>query len=126
MSIVYVASEKSASFKSSFSDDLVEKLDNFKNYTPTWGLIGADELKLIFNIMGYENIFSKQIASNNQNSKDLSNNVFIASGSFLPSFLQFIVTGEKNISGLVYGSIVLLLTVILSFIILFGIAKIGS
>ena len=120
--MIYLFTEKYPSWKLTFSSDLLEKLDNFKNYTPTWGLLGADELKLLLNMMGYENIFSKQIASN-QNSNNLSNNLFISTGSF--SFLfNYLATGEKNISGIIYGVVVLLVTVILSIIILAGVVKI--
>jgi len=119
MSIIYIISEKSPSFKASFSDDLVEKLDNFKNYTPTWGLIGGDELKLILNIMGYDNIFSRQIVSNNQNSKDLSDNIHISSGTFSYLF-RFIATKETNFAGIIYGFIVLIITLFLSITILYS------
>jgi hypothetical protein len=46
MSIVYIISENSSSLKDKFTDDLIDQLDNFKNYSPTWGLIFVDEFKL--------------------------------------------------------------------------------
>ena len=50
MSILYIISEKKPSFKENISEDLAEQLDNFKNYTAPWGLIGVDELKLLLKL----------------------------------------------------------------------------
>ena len=69
MSIIYILSEKSSSMKDSFSDDLVDQLENFKNYSPSWGLIGIDELKLLLNVLGYQNDFSKLIIPENNDGK---------------------------------------------------------
>lgn len=125
ITMIYIFTEKYPSWKLTFSPDLHEKLDNFKNYSPTWGLFGADELKLILNMMGYENIFSKQIISNNQNSNNLSNNLFISTGVFGYLFNYF-ATGEKYMTGIIYGAVVILLTIILSIIFLFGVFKINK
>lgn len=125
VTMIHLFTTKYPSWKLSFSADLHEKLDNFQNYAPTWGLFGADELKLIFNMMGYENIFSKQIISNNQNSNNLSNNLFISTGVFGYLFNYF-ATGEKNMTGIIYGAVVISLTIILSMFFLFGVFKINK
>jgi len=59
MLLLYVATKDKSI--SSFSDDLVKQLENFKNFSPSWGLVGVEELKLLLNMMGYENLFSKSI-----------------------------------------------------------------
>jgi len=120
MTCVYLIAEKKDSFKDRMSDDLQEKLNNFKNYTPSWGLIGIDELKLIMNICGYENLFSKSIISENNNSTNLSNNKFIVSG-----FLQQIITNkDSNFSSIIYFIIILITSIIFSVTILYGFIKI--
>lgn len=124
MSILYIFSEKSSSLKDSFSEELVDQLNNFKNYSAPWGLIGVDELKLVLNILGYENNFSKSILGNN-NSKNVSDNKFVSSG-VLGFLVQMIATKETNMSGLIYSGILLILTILISVIILFGIAKVQS
>ena len=88
MSILYVCSR--GSLKDKFSEDLANQLENFKNYSPSWGLIGVDFFKLILNMSGYENIFSKEIIPDDNNSKNISNNKFVSSGMFTFLF-QFIV-----------------------------------
>jgi len=125
IAIIYIFTTKYPSLKLNFSTELHEKLDNFKNYTPTWGLFGADELKLILSMMGYENIFSKQIISNNQNSNNLSNNLFISTGSFGYLFNYF-ATGEKYMTGIIYGAFIILLTIIISMFFLFGVFKLNK
>ena len=125
IAIIYIFTTKYPSLKLNFSTELQEKLDNFKNYTPTWGLFGADELKLILSMMGYENIFSKQIISNNQNSNNLSNNLFISTGYFGYLFNYF-ATGEKYMTGIIYGAFIILLTIIISMFFLFGVFKLNK
>jgi hypothetical protein len=101
---------------SSFSDDLINKLENFKNYSPSWGLIGIDELKLLLNIYGYENIFSKSFIGDN-NSANLSDNKFIASG-----FLNIFVNNKQIFLTIFSGFV----TLIVSIIILYGYIKIQN
>ncbi len=113
MSFLYMSTKDSA--KSLFSNDLVEQLDNFKNYSPSWGLLGVDEIKLLLNMMGYENKFSKFILSDE--GSNISNNKFISSG-----FLKFFL--EKNTNGMFISVLTILITVIVSVIILFGVVKI--
>ena len=116
---IYMASEKKPNIKDNFSDDLMEKLDNFKNYSPTWGLIGVDEIKLLLNILGFENIFSSSIVSENNNTKNVSDNRHIASG-----FLGFLAFRKTNNTGFIYSIMVCVLTFIISVIILYGIVKV--
>jgi len=123
MSILYIITEKNSSLKDKFSDDLTEQLNNFKNYSPPWGMIFVDEIKLILNILGYNNKFSKKIIGDD-NSKNISQNKFTS--SFMLGFLvNFIATKDKsNISGIIYSFIVIILAIIISVIILYGIVKI--
>ena len=118
MSIIYIISEKSSSMKDSFSDYLVDQLENFKNYSPSWGLIGIDELKLLLNVLGYENVFSQMIIPEDNNGKNLSQNKYVSTGAF--GFLfNFIATKDtNNMNGIIYSIILVILTFIISMIIL--------
>ena len=123
MSIIYIITEKNSSLKDKFSEDLLEKLDNFKNYTPSWGLLGIDEMKLFLGIMGYENEFSRSIVSENNTDKNLSHNKFVASGAF--GFIFNMILGkDTNIKGIIYSAVLFILTILISIIILFGIVKV--
>jgi hypothetical protein len=111
--------------KNSFSQELIDKLNNFKNFSPSWGLLIVDELKLLLQCMGYENIFSKSIIPENNNSKNITDNKFVASGTILWFLFQKITNKETNVTtGLIYGIILLAMSIIISMIILFGILKI--
>ena len=124
MSILYILYEKNSSLKDRFSDDLINQLENFKNYTPTWGLLGIDEFKLLLNVFGYENIFSKKIIPDSNNSKNITNNKFVASGTIF-AFL-FALKDSGNRRGIIYSAILLGLTLIICSIILFGIVKVQN
>ena len=123
MSMLYIISEKKSSLKDKFSDDLIEQLDNFKNYSPTWGLIGVDELKLMLNIFGYENIFSKMIIPDDDEGKNISQNRFVSTG-FLSYIINFIAKKETNMKGIIYGLLLLVITIVVTIIILYGVVKI--
>jgi hypothetical protein len=125
MSILYILSEKKDSLRDSFSSDLVEQMEDFKNYSPNWGLIGVDELKLLLNAMGYENILSKSILSNN--GYNVSQNKYVSSG-FLNFFVHFIVSKDmdSNKNGIAYSFMLIVVTILISVIILYGIVKIQS
>ncbi len=123
MSIIYIKSSKSESMKDSFSDDLIEQLDDFKNYSPPWGLIGVDELKIVLNSMGYENVFSKMIFPDEEHGTNISANKFFASGLLHP-VIQKMVGEENNMRGIIFAGINLFLTIIIVIIIVFGIVKI--
>ena len=122
MSIVYIVSEKYSSFKDNFTSDLLEQLSNFKNYSPTTGLIGVDELKLFLNIIGFENSFSKVITPDN-NMKNVSQNKYISSGA-LGFLVEFIAGTGENKNGIIYSIILFFITIILSLIILASIKAI--
>jgi hypothetical protein len=102
-----------------YSDDLTKTLKNFENYSPPWGLFGIEELKILLGIFGYENIYSKSVIGENNSSYNISDNKFVSSG-----LLYFFV--ENNKSGMVTGIIYLVLTLIISFLILFGHAKVQN
>ena len=126
MSIIYILSEKSSSMKDSFSDDLVDQLENFKNYSPSWGLIGIDELKLLLNIFGYQNDFSKLIIPENNDGKNISENKIVSSGA-LGFIFQMIANKENtNMNGIIYSIVIMALTILISIIILFGVAKVNK
>jgi len=125
MSSLFIMSEKSDKMKDSFSDDLRNTLDNFKNYSPSWGLIGVDELKILLGIFGYNNEFSKDIIGDNFNNSNLSQNKFASTG-YLSFAVNMISTGNSNIKGIIITSVIAILTIIISLIILFGIAKVNK
>ncbi len=110
--IIYNITKNSS--KTNYSDNLIKELDNIKDYTPSWGLFGVEELKTILGMCGYENIFSKSFISENNSSNDLSDNKFIASG-----LLYFLL--DKNKGGIGLSAIYMIITIILSSIILFGV-----
>ena len=123
MSLLYIISEKQSSLKDKFSDDLVEQLDNFKTFSPTWGLIGVDELKLMLNVFGYENIFSKMVIPDEDEGKNISHNRFVSTG-FLSYIINFIAKKETNMKGIIYGLLLLVITIIVTVIILYAVVKI--
>jgi hypothetical protein len=110
--------------KKGLSDDLIKKIDNFKNYSASWGLIGVEELKIIMGLNGFNNIFSDYILEDKTNSVNISNNKFITSG--LLGFGIFDFIENKNKKGLIYSIIYFLITIFVSSIILFQIVKINQ
>ena len=126
MSIIYILSEKSSSMKDSFSEYLVNQLENFKNYSPSWGLLGIDELKLLLNLLGYENDFSKSIISENNDSKNISENKFVSSGALGFIFQMVANNDNTNMNGIIYSIVIMGLTILISIIVLFGVAKINK
>jgi hypothetical protein len=123
MAGLYVATNKSPDMKDSFSDDLVAQLDNFKDYSPSWGLIGVHELKLVLNMMGYNNLFSKEIFPDEENGANISANKFFASG-LLGSFVQVAVGEESNTKGIAIAVIHFILTIIVCAIVLYGVVRV--
>jgi len=120
MFMLWMITEKSDSMKDGFSDDLKKLLENFKDYSPSWGLIGVDLLKVIMNIIGYQNVFSDLLIKNENSGKNLSQNKFVSSG-LLNMFMNF-----DSRSGMVYSIIITVLTILISVIILYGVVKIQS
>jgi len=123
MAILYVVTNKSPDIKNSFSDDLVAQLDNFKDYSPSWGLIGVHELKLVLNTMGYNNLFSKEIFPDEEHGTNISANKFFASG-LLGSIVQVVVGEESNTKGIAIAVINFILTIIVCAIILYGVVRV--
>ena len=100
------------------SDDFKKELQDFKNYSPSWGFVGVDIIKTIMNIMGYENTFSKKFVNNNNSQKEIDGNKYVFSGIFSAITLG---TGTKSFG---YSVVVSALTIILSLVILYGVMKI--
>jgi hypothetical protein len=105
--------------KAGLSSNLYKKFDNFKNYSPSWGLIGIEELKLVMGIFGFENIFSDDILQGTTNSVNISNNKFVSSG-----LLGFFAEGNKK--GMFYSILYFIISIIISTVIVFGIVKVQN
>ena len=125
MGILYVLSDKIDSLKNFMSPNLVEQLENFKQYTPSWNLIGIDFLKSLLNIMGYENIFSESYTNNNSNNKNLSANKYVISP--LTSYLFLGVTDSLDTnatSRIIIQLIICVISIIIGSSALWGVYKI--
>jgi hypothetical protein len=119
MGLIYMASLKNEWMKEMFSTDLVEQLENFKDYSPSWSLFGVDFIKSLLNIFGYENIFSKSIIANNDSRfKNISSNAFISG-----AFLNFLFLGNKK--GITLMIVTFILAIIVTLIIIFGVSNIS-
>jgi hypothetical protein len=124
MSSLFIITQNSDKIKENFSEDLIKILDNFKNYSPSWGLIGIDEFKLWLGICGFNNEFSKYVIPDNYNSANLSQNKFVSSGYF--SFLVNFISDKdsNNMKGIVLSGVTAFLTIVISLIILSSVVKI--
>ena len=119
MGLVYLVSTKNETIKDMFSKDLSEQMENFKDYSPSWSLVGVDFVKSLLNIFGYENVFSKSIIENNDSRyKNISSNAFISG-----AFLNFLFLGNKK--GIALMIITFILAIIVTLIIIFGISNIS-
>jgi hypothetical protein len=118
-SLILYFMNRNSTAKSSFSDDLIKTFENFKDYTPSWGLFGVEELKTILGMFGYDNLFSKSIISEDNSSYDISNNKFVSSG-----LLYFFY--QQNYGGMITSVIIMFLTIAISMIILFGVLQINK
>jgi hypothetical protein len=126
MGLLYIINNNSESFKDGISSNLEEQLDNFKEYTPTWNLLGFDLIKATLNIFGYENIFSEKFTNNNNISKNLSSNKYV-----IPSIFSYIFlkvgnddVGSNGTKNVILQLIISILSIIISCITLFGYYKI--
>ncbi len=70
--------------------------------------------------MGYENIFSKEVTDNNNENKDISQNKYISS-----VLMRFFISENRNKYGMIISAIIIIITIVVGCIILFGIAKIN-
>lgn len=113
MSVLYIMCERNPSMKDGFSGDLAEKLTNFQNYSPTWGLLGVDEMKVWINIYGYENTFSKSILPEDTANSNLSSNRYITGIFGLTSLMK-----DSNKSSMIYSICIWVLAVIVTMIVL--------
>lgn len=114
MLIIYNLYNSSDGIQSMVSDDMNDQLNHFENYTPSWNLIGIDILKTLLNFLGYENILSKSIIDDDDESKNISTNKFVFGGIF-----NFAVNKSKF--GITYMILILVLTIIITFSILGGV-----
>ena len=126
MGVLYVVSDKVDSLKDTMSPNLVEQLDNFKQYTPSWNLLGIDLLKSLLNIMGYENIFSESYTNNNSNNnRNLSANKYVMSP--ITSYLFLSSTdnlGSNANARLIVQVIICIISIIIGSSALWGVYKI--
>ncbi len=102
------------------SDDFKKELQDFKNYSPSWGFVGVDIIKTIMNMMGYENVFSKKFVANNNSQKEIDGNKYVFSGIFSA------ITLGASTKSFGYSVVVFCMTIILSMVILFGVLKINK
>ena len=114
--ILYFSTKNSS--KASFSDDLIKELENIKDYSPSWGLLGVQELKTFLQMFGYENLFSKSFIDEDNISHNISDNKFVASG-----FLQYFIV-QYNKGGILLSIIITVLTIIITLTILLGVLKV--
>ncbi len=120
MIFLYKSSDK---MKGSMSSNLSRQLEDeaMKDFSPSWNLIGVSLLKTVMNLAGMENNFSKQFVDSSMNSSNFSQNSLV-SGLYILSYIR---SKDKNKS-LMYGGItILVLTLIIWAIILFGVEKIN-
>jgi hypothetical protein len=118
MSILYIMYDNK---NTNFSSDLLNQFDNFKDYSAPWGLIGVDELKLILNMLGYENLLSKDILDDANS--NISLNKYVSTG-FLGFMVEKILNKDNNMKGIILSIVIIILTIAISMIILYGIVKI--
>jgi hypothetical protein len=124
MVILYMITERNDELKDNFSDNLLEELDDIKNYSPSWSLIGVDLLKTIMNMNGFNNKFSEEVVNNNNNKKNIAGDKYFSSLLFLRLLLNEDITGNKE--SIIFAAIILVLTLIIGSIILYGVLKVDD
>jgi hypothetical protein len=124
MVLLYMITEKNEDLKDNFSDNLLEELDDIKNYTPSWSLIGVDLLKTVMNMNGFKNELSERVVNNNNNKKNIAGDKYFSSLLFLRLLLNDDITGNKE--SIIFASIILVLTLIFGSIILYGVLKVDD
>ena len=124
MVILYMVTERNDELKDNFSDNLLEELDDIKNYSPSWSLIGVDLLKSVMNMNGFNNVLSEKVVNNNNNKKNISGDKYFSSLLFLRLLLNEDITGNKE--SIIFAAIILVLTLIVGSIILYGVLKVDD
>jgi len=124
MVILYMLTERNDELKDNFSDNLLEELDDIKNYSPSWSLIGVDLLKTVMNMNGFNNELSEKVANNNNNKKNIAGDKYFSSLLFLRLLLNDDITGNKG--SIIFAAIILVLTLIFGSIILYGVLKVDD
>lgn len=124
MVILYMITQKNEELKENFSDNLLEELDDIKNYSPSWSLIGVDLLKTIMNMNGFSNVLSERVVNNNNNKKNISGDKYFSSLLFLRLLLSDNISDNKE--SIIFASIILVLTLIVGSIILYGVLSVDD
>jgi len=124
MVVLYMMTEKNEDLKDNFSDNLLEELDDIKNYSPSWSLIGVDLLKTVMNMNGFNNEFSEKVVNNNNNKKNISSDKYFSSLIFFRLLLSENISDNKQ--GIIFASIILVLTLIVGSIILYGVLNVDD
>ncbi len=110
--------------REAFSEEFLETMNpnEMKNYSPSWGLIGISLLKTWMNTCGFDNKFSKEIVEESNSQKDLSGNKYTA--SFLLG--RMLIKDERNGMDMKFTMFILILTIAISYFILFNIVKVQN
>jgi len=124
MIILYMITERNDELKDNFSDNLLEELDDIKNYSPSWSLIGVDLLKTVMNMNGFKNELSEKVANNNNNKKNIAGDKYFSSLLFLRLLLNENIADNKE--SIIFAAIILVLTLIVGSIILYSVLKVDD
>jgi hypothetical protein len=112
-------SDRYSDMKDNFSPELNEELDNIKDYSPSWSLLGIDILKTYMNMKGLSNEFSKKFVNNNNSQKNIAQDKYFSSLLFFRFLLKDNISENKSI--LIIPIIILILTGIIGSTILYGV-----
>ena len=115
---------KNDELKDNFSDNLLEELDDIKNYSPSWSLIGVDLLKTVMNMNGFKNELSEKVANNNNNKKNIAGDKYFSSLLFLRLLLNENIADNKE--SIIFAAIIFVLTLIVGSIILYSVLKVDD
>ncbi len=110
--------------REAFSEEYLDSMSSneMKNYSPSWGLIGISLLKTWMNMCGFDNKFSKEIVEESNSQKDLSQNKYTA--SFILG--RMLIKDDRNGMDMKYTITILVLTVLVSSVLLFGVEKVQN
>jgi hypothetical protein len=122
MVILYMITEAKPDLKDTFSDNLLQELDDIRNYTPSWSLFGVSLLKTIMNTSGFTNEFSEKFTNNNNSKKNISADKYFSSLIFLRLILNKDISDNKT-RWIMFGTI-MFISLFFSYIYLVHYAKI--